>query len=324
MTTNRMLARGLFAALALAALPTPAQTDPAQPIRLIVPFTAGPGMDILARTIGEPLGKRLGQPVVVENKAGASGNLGSDLVAKSPPDGYTLMVTANTFTMTPALYKPLPYDPINDFAPVARLAIGNLALVVNPALGVATVGELIALAKRQPGKLNYASPGNGTPQHLAMESFKQIAGVDIVHIPYKGSAGAVTDVIGGQVPMMVMPVHTALPFAAAGRLLVLAVSGDKRSAQAPIYPTFREAGGVENLDVDLWYAVLAPSRTPREVVLRLQQEIGAVLALPDVHEALIKHGLTPAPGNSDELAALIKADLARWQKVVTEAKITSD
>ena len=324
MTTNRMLARGLFAALALAALPTPAQTYPAKPIRFIVPFTAGTGMDILARTIGEPLGKRLGQPVVVENKAGASGNLGSDLVAKSPPDGYTLMVTANTFTMTPALYKPLPYDPINDFAPVARLAIGNLALVVNPALGVATVGELIALAKRQPGKLNYASPGNGTPQHLAMESFKQIAGVDIVHIPYKGSAGAVTDVIGGQVPMMVMPVHTALPFAAAGRLLVLAVSGDKRSAQAPIYPTFREAGGVENLDVDLWYAVLAPSRTPREVVLRLQQEIGAVLALPDVHEALIKHGLTPAPGNSDELAALIKADLARWQKVVTEAKITSD
>ena len=324
MTTIGILARGLLAAFALAALPVPAQTYPAKPIRFIVPFTPGTGMDILARTIGEPLGKRLGQPVVVENKPGASGNLGSDLVAKSPPDGYTLMVTANTFTMTPAIYKPLPYDPVNDFAPIARLAIGNLALVVNPALGVATVAELIALAKRQPGKLNYASPGNGTPQHLAMESFKQIAGVDIMHIPYKGSAGAVTDVIGGQVPMMVMPVHTALPFAVAGRLVVLAVSGDKRSAQAPMYPTFREAGGVENLDVDLWYAVLAPARTPREVVLRLQQEIGAVLALPDIRETLIKQGLTPAPGNPEELAALIKSDLARWQKVVSDAKITAD
>jgi tripartite-type tricarboxylate transporter receptor subunit TctC len=323
MTTIGILARGLLAAFALVALPALAQTYPAKPIRFIVPFTPGTGMDILARTIGEPLGKRLGQPVVVENKPGASGNLGSDLVAKSPPDGYTLMVTANTFTMTPALYKPLPYDPINDFAPVGRVAVGNLALVVNPALGVNTVAELIALAKRQPGQLNYASPGNGTPQHLAMESFKQVAGVDIMHIPYKGSAGAVTDVVGGQVPMMVMPVHTALPFAAAGRLKVLAVSGDKRSAQAPNYPTFREAG-VENLDVDLWYSVLAPARTPREVVLRLQQEIGAVLALPDIRDALIKQGLTPAPGTPDDLAALIKVDLARWQKVVTEARIAAD
>jgi tripartite-type tricarboxylate transporter receptor subunit TctC len=323
MTTTGMLARALFAALALAALPTLAQTYPARPIRLIVPFTPGTGMDILARTIGEPLGARLGQSIVVENKPGASGNLGSDLVAKSAPDGYTLMVTANTFTMTPALYKPLPYDPIHDFAPVGRVAVGNLALVVNPALGVNTVADLIALARRQPGQLNYASPGNGTPQHLAMESFKQITGVDIAHVPYKGSAGAVTDVVGGHVPMMVMPVHTALPFAAAGKLRVLAVSGDKRSAQAPNYPTFREAG-VENLDVDLWYLVLAPARTPRDIVLRLQQEIGAVLALPDILDALIKQGLTPAPGTPDELAALIKADLARWQKVVTEARISAN
>ena len=323
MTTTGILARGLLAALALAALPALAQTYPAKPIRFVVPFTPGTGMDILARTLGEPLGKRLGQPIVVENKPGASGNLGSDFVAKSLPDGYTLMVTANTFTMTPALYKPLPYDPVNDFAPVGRVAMGNLALVVNPALGVDTVAELVALAKRRPGQLNYASPGNGTPQHLAMESFKQVAGVDIMHIPYKGSAGAVTDVVGGQVPMMVMPVHTALPFAAAGRLKVLAVSGEKRSVQAPNYPTFREAG-VENLDVDLWYAVLAPARTPREVILRLQQEIGAVLALPDIRDALIKQGLTPAPGTPDELGALLKADLARWQKVVTEAKISAD
>ena len=324
MTGRRVLARGLIAALVLAVFPALAQTYPAKPIKFIVPFTPGTGMDILARTLGEPLGKRLGQPIVVENKPGASGNIGSDFVAKSAPDGYTLMVTANTFTMTPALYKALPYDPVNDFAPVARLAIGNLALVANPGLGVATVAELVALARRQPGKLNYASPGNGTPQHLAMESFKEITGLDIVHVPYKGSAGAVTDVIGGQVPMMVMPLHTALPFAVAGKLVVLAVSGDKRSEQAPIYPTFREAGGFENLDVDLWYAVLAPARTPREVVLRLHQEIAAVLVLPEVRDGLVKQGLTPAGGTPDELAALINADLARWQKVVTQAKITAD
>ena len=315
---------GLLAAWALVALPVLAQPYPARPIKLIVPFTPGTGMDILARMLGEPLGKRLGQPVVVENKPGASGNLGSDLVAKSPPDGYTLMVTANTFTMTPALYKALPYDPVNDFAPIARLATGKLALVVNPSLGVATIAELVTLARRRPGKLNYASPGNGTPQHLAMESFKQITGLDIVHIPYKGSAGAVTDVIGGQVPLMVMPLHTALPFAVAGKLAVLGVSGDKRSEQAPIYPTFREAGGFENLEVDLWYAVLAPARIPPHVVVRLQQEIGAVLALPEIREALVKQGLTPVSEAPDELAALIKSDLARWQRVVNAAKITAD
>jgi tripartite-type tricarboxylate transporter receptor subunit TctC len=324
MAKTAMLARGLLAALALASAPAPAQVAyPVKPIRIVVPFTPGTGMDILARTLGEPLSRRLGQPVVVENKPGASGNLGSDLVAKAAPDGYTLMMTANTFTMTPALYKPLPYDPVADFAPVGRVAVGNLALVVNPALGVSTLAELIALARRQPGKLNYASPGNGTPQHLAMESLKQIAGVDIAHIPYKGSAGAVTDVVAGQVPMMVMPVHTALPFAAAGKLAILAVSGDRRSAQAPGYPTFGEAG-VDNLNVDLWYAVLAPARTPREIVVRLQQDIDAVLASPDIRDALQKQGLTPAPGTPDELATLIKVDLARWQKVVTDAKISAD
>ena len=300
-----------------------AQTYPTKPIRLVVPFTPGTGIDILARALSEPLGKRLGQPLVVDNKPGASGNIGSDLVAKALPDGHTILVTVNTFTMTPALYRSLPFDPVSDFAPIAKVAVGSLALVANPALGVNNLTELIALAKKKPGELNYASPGNGTPQHLAMELLKHNAGVDIVHVPYKGSAGAVTDVMGGQVPMMIMPVHTALPFATSGKLKVLAISGEQRSAQAPNFPTFKEAG-VANFDVDLWYALLVPARTPREIINRLRQEITAVLAQSDVRDALIRQGLTPMVGTPDELAALIKTDLARWQKVVTDAKITAD
>lgn len=316
-------ARVLLATVALGALPALAQTYPAAPIKTIVPFTSGTGVDILARTLSEPLSVRLGQPIVVENKAGASGTLGTAIVAKSAPDGYTLMVTANTFVMAQALYKSLPYDPIADFTPIAKIAVGNLVLVVNPALGVGTVAELVELAKRRPGQLNYASPGNGTPQHLTMESFKQSVGVDIVHIPYKGSAGAVADVLAGHVQIMVMPLQTALHYAAAGRLNVLAVSGDKRSAQAPNSPTFREAG-VENFDVDLWYAVLAPGQTPREIATRLHHEIVAVLAQPDIREALVKQGFTPESSTPEELATLIKRDLVRWQNVVTNAKITAD
>jgi tripartite-type tricarboxylate transporter receptor subunit TctC len=315
--------RALGAALFFFTTAAFAQSYPSKPIRFIVPFTPGTGIDILARTLAEPLAKRLGQPIVVENKPGASGNIGSDFVAKAPPDGYTVMVTVNTFTMAPALYKSMSFDPINDFVPIGEVAVGNLALVVHPSLGVASVSELIALAKKEPGKLNYASPGNGTPQHLAMELLKQSLGIDIVHVPYKGSAGAVTDVVAGQVPMMIMPVHTALPFATSGKLKVLAVSGDKRSALAPQFPTFKEAG-VANFDVDLWYGLLAPAKTPREIVDRVHQEVDAVLADAAIRNTLMQQGLTPTLGTSEALDALIKADLARWRKVVNDAKITAD
>src|SRR5215471_12376524 len=300
-----------------------AQTYPAKPIRFIVPFTAGTGPDILARTLGEAMSKRLGQPIVVENKAGASGNIGTEQVAKAASDGYTILVTVTTFAMAPALYKPLPFDPINDFAPIGEVAVGSLALVVNPALKVATIPELVALAKTKPGGLNYASPGNGTPQHLAMELFKQQMGVDIVHVPYKGSAGAVSDVIANQVPMMIMPVHTALPYAAAGKLKILAVSGDKRSALAPDRPTFKETG-MKDYDIDLWYGLLAPAHTSRPIVDRLNQEIAAALAQPDIRESLQKQGLTPATGTPEALGTLIRADLLRWEGVVSQAKIKAD
>jgi len=305
------------------ALTASAQTYPDRPIRFIVPFTAGTGPDILARTLGEALAKRLGQPIVVENKAGASGNIGTDQVAKAAPDGYTILVTVTTFAMAPALYKPLPFDPIADFAPIGEVAVGSLALVVNPALKVATIPELVALAKTKPGALNYASPGNGTPQHLAMELFKQQMGVDIVHVPYKGSAGAVADVIANQVPMMIMPVHTALPYVAAGKLRILAVSGDKRSSFAPESPTFKEAG-VRDYDIDLWYGLLSPARTPRAIIERLNNEIAAALGQNEIRESLVKQGLTPTTSTPEALGALIRADLARWKNLVTQAKIKPD
>jgi tripartite-type tricarboxylate transporter receptor subunit TctC len=304
-------------------LPASAQSYPAKPIRFIVPFTAGTGPDILARTLGEAMGKRMGQAIIVENKPGASGNIGTDLVAKSAPDGYTILVTVTTFAMAPALYKPLPFDPLNDFSAIGEVALGHLALVVNSALGVDSVAGLVALAKSKPGALDYASPGSGTPQHLAMELFKQQMGVDIVHVPYKGSAGAVGDVVANQVPMMIMPVHTAMPFVAAGKLRVLAVSGDQRSSLAPDRPTFKEAG-MQDFDVDLWYGLLAPAHTPRPIVDRLNQEIASALTQPDIRESLIKQGLTPATSTPEALAALIRADLARWDIVVTQAKIKAD
>ena len=318
------LVSSLAAAVALmATITASAQTYPTRPIRFIVPFTAGTGPDILARILGEAMSKKLGQPIVVENKPGASGNIGTDLVAKAAPDGYTILVTVTTFAMAPALYKPLPFDPVNDFVPIGEVAVGNLALVVNPGLNITSVAELVALAKAKPGALNYASPGNGTPQHLAMELFKQQMGVDIVHVPYKGSAGAVGDVIANQVPMMIMPVHTALPYAAAGKLRILAVSGDKRSTLAPDRPTFKETG-MKDYDIDLWYGLLAPAHTSRPIVDRLNQEIAAALAQPDIRESLQKQGLTPATGTPEALGTLIRADLLRWEGVVSQAKIKAD
>ena len=326
MNTRRVmqLASSLAAEVALlVTISASAQNYPTRPIRFIVPFTAGTGPDILARILGEAMSKRLGQPIIVENKPGASGNIGTELVAKAAPDGYTILVTVTTFAMAPALYKPLSFDPVNDFVPIGEVAVGNLALVVNPALNVTNVAELVALAKAKPGALNYASPGNGTPQHLAMELFKQQMGVDIVHVPYKGSAGAVADVIANQVPMMIMPVHTALPYASAGKLKILAVSGDKRSALAPDQPTFKETG-MKDYDIDLWYGLLAPAHTPRSIVDRLNKEIAATLAQPDIRESLQKQGLTPATGTPEALGTLIRADLKRWEGVVSQAKIKAD
>ena len=302
----------------------PAQTWPERPVTLIVPYTPGTGIDIIARTLGPRLAERLGQGFVVENKPGASGNLGADAVAKAQPNGYTLMITVNTFVITPALFKSLPYDPVNDFAVAGRLAAGNIALVVNPnVLPVKTLDELAAYVRARPGKINYGSPGNGTPQHLAVELLKQRLNLDMVHVPYKGAAAANTDLLGGQISLMVLPVHTALPFARAGRLNMIAVSGESRSVLAPDSPSFAELG-LKGLDIDLYFWIAAPARTPRDIIARVNREVTAILALPEVRETLLKQGLIPSSSTPEEMAAIIKADIERWKKFIAETKITAD
>jgi tripartite-type tricarboxylate transporter receptor subunit TctC len=313
----------LSVAIALSSPIAVAQSYPVKSIRIVVPFTPGTGMDILARSVGAKLSERWGQGVVIDNRAGASGNIGSEFVAKSPADGYTLMVTANTFVITPALSAALPFDAVRDFTPVTEMAIGTMALAVHPSLPVNSVAALVKLAKARPGEINYASPGAGTPQHMAAELFKLITGIQMVHVPYKGSAGAVTDLVGGQVPVMFLPLHTALPHAQAGRLRVLAQSGAKRSAAGPDYPTFDQAG-VHGVDVAFWYGMLAPAALPREIVTKLNAEIAAILRLPEVRDSLSRQGLEPVTGTPEQFAQLIRTDLAKWARVVTDARIAAD
>ena len=297
---------------------------PDKPIRIIVPFTPGTGIDILARTLGQKMGEDWKTAVIVENKPGASGNIGTEAAAKAQPDGYTLLMTANTIVLNRSLFKSIPYDPVEDFAPVAPLAIGRLALVTHPSVAAKSVNEFIALAKREPGKLNYGSPGNGTPHHLAMELFKSRTGIDVVHVPYKGTAGAVSDLIGGQIQVMFLPVHVALPFVTAGKLNMLAAGGTERASATPDVPSLAEAAGVRDIDTDIWYALYAPARTPKAIVAKLNGEMNALLHARDMAETLARQGLQPTGGTPDELARLTRADLARWSAVVREAKIQPD
>ena len=298
-----------------------AQPYPARPITLVVPYTPGTGIDIIARTLGPRLSERWGQPVVVENKPGASGNIGAAIVAKAQPDGYTMMVTVNTFAITPALFPSLPYDPVKDFTVVGGAATGTLALVANPATGIKDLKDLVAEAKSR--KLTYSSPGNGTPQHLAMEVLKQRVGFDALHVPYKGSAQAITDLLGGQVQLAVLPVHTVLPLAKAGRLNVIAVSGERRSLLAPDLPSFADLG-VPNLGLDLYFWVAGPAALPAEVAQKWGRELAALLALPEVREVLLKQGLVPDAAPAASVAELIARDVVRWKKFIADNNIRAD
>lgn len=296
---------------------------PSKPITIIVPFSPGTGVDVLARTLGAKLSQRLNQPVVVENKPGASGNIGTGFAARSTPDGYTLLMTANTFVMNSSVYKTIPYDPVKSFVPVGMTAFGTLAFCVNPELPAKSLASAIKLFKDSPGKFTYASPGNGTPQHLAMELFALSTGTDLMHVPYKGSGGAITDLIGGQVHVMIMPVHSALSQAKAGKIRILGVAQDQRVAVAPDLPTFAEQG-VPNANVDLWYGLFAPQGTPPVIVAKLNSEINTILAMPDVRAGLDKQGLIPKSGPPEDLDLLVKKDLVRWSDVVKRAKIVAD
>ena len=297
---------------------------PSKPLRIIVPFAPGGGIDILGRTLGQKLSERWKQPVVIENRPGASGAIGFELAAKAPPDGYSILMSVNTMVMLPSLNKKVPYDPIRDFAPVAPVAIGTMALVVPPSLNVKTVGEFAALAKKEPGKLNYGSPGNGTPHHLAMELFKQRAGIELTHIPYKGSDGMMAGILGGQISAVFMPVHQALTNVQAGRLVMLSSSGTRRSNATPNVPSLGEAAGIRDIDVDIWFGMYLPAATPKEIVAKLNAEVNAILKSPDVVETLAKQGLQPTGGTPADLAELTASDLDRWAKVIRDANIRAD
>jgi len=306
-------------ALAMAASPAAAQTWPTKPIKWVVPFAPGGTTDILARTIGEKLGVALGQPVIVENKPGAGGGLGADFVAKSAPDGYTILGgTISTNAINASLYKDLPYDPVKDFVPVTLIARVPNMLVVNNDVPVKTVAELIALMKKNPGKYTFASSGNGTSQHLSGELFKSMAGVDMQHIPYKGSPPALQDVMGGSVTMTFDNITTAWPLAKGGKLRALGVTTAKRSPAAPDVPTLAEAG-VVGYEIGSWQGVFAPAGTPPAIVKRLNSEIVKIINLPDVQEKLLLLGAEPVGNSSEDFTVFVKAEVIKWGDVVKKS-----
>ena len=314
----------IVATLLTAALPAAAQTFPSRLVTLVVPFTAGSGSDTIARFVAPVLSAKWGHPVVVDNRPGASGNIGTQYVARAAPDGHTLLMAINTHTITPAIYKSLPFDPVRDFAPVVKLAEANFTLALSPSAPMRDMPSLIAYAKANPGKLNYASPGNGTPQHMAMELFKSTYGVDIVHVPYKGISGALTDVMGGQVQLMFASVPSVRTHAEAGRVKLVAVTGASRNALIPDVPTFREQGFGAMDVVDAWYAVLAPARTSPELVARLNRDFSEAMNSESVKTELARQGLVVSTGTPSQLGTLIQNDIARWQKVVSAAGITAE
>ncbi len=300
---------------------TAAPAYPARALRLIVPFPPGGPADALARLVGDKLSVSLGQAVVVDNRPGAGGNIGMELGAKSAPDGYTLILApAGNLTVNPALYRSVPYDVARDFEPVTVIASVPNVLVVHPAIAVKNVAELIQYAKAHPGTLNYSSPGNGSGAHLAGELFKSMAGIDIVHIPFNGIAPAVGAVVGGQVQMMFAGAPAALPQVKAGRLVALGVASPRRIAAAPEVPTLAESG-LPGFDVTSWYGIVAPAGTPHDSIAKLQTEIGGALTQADVRERLAALGADPIGNTPAEFATMIKAETAKWGKIVKDANI---
>jgi tripartite-type tricarboxylate transporter receptor subunit TctC len=296
-----------------------AQSYPNRPIRLIVAYPPGGGADIVARILGQKLSDSVGQQIVVDNRSGAAGIIGTDIAAKSIPDGYTLIMGTNaTHGIFVSLYRKLPYDPVKDFAPVSNVVSVTNVVVLHPSVPARSVKELIALAKSKPGQLNYGSGGSGSNAHLAVELFKIMAGVDIVHLPYKGVAPAVTDLLGGQIQMMISNMPPVLPHVKAGKLRALAVTGAERSSATPDLPTVAEAG-LPGYESDLWWGVLAPAGTPRSIVSRLNAEIVKILQLKELKDRLSDMGATPVGNSPEEFAATIKADILKWAKVVKQS-----
>ncbi len=320
----KMIATLLAAACAaLAPLHAAAQKFPEKPIRFIVPFPPGGGNDILARVLAPKMGESLGQPVVIDNRAGAGGNIGTDLAAKSPPDGYTIVIASNQVTMNPALYAKLPFDIEKDFSAVALAASVPMVLAVHPSVPANNVRDLIALAKANPGKYNHSTPGAGTPQHIAFEVLNHAAGINITHVPYKGTGPAIADLIAGQVQAAFGTMASLDQHVKAGKLRALAVATPKRSQAMPNVPTVAESA-LPGFDVSLWYSILAPAGTPAPILARLSSEVSKALGAPDVRDRLVSQGFEVSYLGPEQMNALMKRDIARWGKALREIGIKLD
>jgi tripartite-type tricarboxylate transporter receptor subunit TctC len=315
--------RKLIGWIAGAALSVAAQAQdfPARPIRIVVPFSPGGVADNSARVVAEPLSLRLGQQVIVENRPGASGNIGTQGVAQAAPDGYTLLLGFDgTMVINPHVFAKIPFDTLNDFAPVTKLGDATLILVSHPSIAAKNLSDFIALAKSSSRTWPYGTSGTGGTPHLAGELFKQRTGVQLEHIPYKGGGQAITDVVGGQIPLVFTAIATAQQYVRAGRLVGLGVPGAKRSGALPEVPTFAESG-LPGFDVSSWVGIFAPAKTPRPVIERLQKELDTVLRTPFVRERYATLGIEPVGNSSQEFAAQVRADLARWEQVVKAANV---
>ena len=311
----------LGAALTILATTTLAQTWPIKPVRIIVPYPPGGVGDTFTRSLAQQLSERLGQPVLIENKPGASQIIGAELAAKAAPDGYTLFLgSVTSLAINVRSQKKLPSDPVRDFAPVSLCFASPLYLVVNPALAVGSVAELIALARAKPGQLTFASVGQGGSLHLAGELFKSMAGVDMTHIPYKGSAPALADVIGGQVSMIFDVGVSALPQVRAGKLRALAITAARRSEGTPEYPTIAEAG-VPGYEASIWFGIVAPAGTPAPLVARLSREIAQIVRTPAIRERFVPLGLDLIGGTPEEFAATMRSEIPKWARVLQDARV---
>jgi tripartite-type tricarboxylate transporter receptor subunit TctC len=314
-----------FAALLLccAAGAAPAQEFPSRAVHLIVPYTPSTGADILARVLAPKFSERWKSAVVVENRPGATGNIGTEAVARSAPDGHTLLLAATSFSTNPALTRSLPFDPVKSFAPVGLVATSALAVTVNAQVPARTMREFVDLARRQPGKLYYGSPGNGGVQHLAMELLKLDTGIDVVHVPYKGLGGAIADLIAGQVQALVSALQSVAPHVQAGRLRMLGVMSAERVLPFPDVPTLKEQG-MGDLEVETWYALFAPAGTPARATARVNGDLRAIMNDAGIRDLLARQGMNAAAGSPEQMAELLRRELARWARVVNAAGIKAD
>ncbi len=322
MTIKYLLRAAAITAAVLVSSAATAQSWPSNTVKIVVPFTPGTGMDTIARAVAPRLAERLGQPVIVQNQPGASGNIGADQVAKAT-DGHTVLMGANTMLMAAQMYKTVPFDPVKDFAPVSMAAWGTLMLVANPKSGIKTMADLIAQAKARPGHVSFGSPGVGTPHHMAMELFKVQTQLFMLHVPYRGSAGYVQDLLSGELQVGFLPVHVAAGFVNSGRLVALGVGSSKRHPVAPKVATFDELG-IKGVDVDLWYAFFVPARAPSPVVTKLNTELVAILQQADVRELLGKAGLDAAVSTPAELSAVVARDFPRWGSVIKRNGLSAE